>query len=621
MFKNENLVKPKNLFFAIIVWTALLVSVFSWNLISVKKLFYEGITEQSKIIMRQFKVADKWKELHVNMRSFDKNVNVSDSTKHIIAQILNIQENLLKDSKINIYFSKEEKCKTDSLQFEKKALTKNLLYSNKILLDDKCVSCHNDVMKENKYAYFEVEVPVYKETALTWSVIGIYIIRFLVLYVVVIILMLWARLLVLKMYKHTQQQKDNLEYLNRELNQSKEDALVLNEYLEQQNEEIRAQNEEIEKQKQKAINASKYKSLFLANMSHEIRTPLNGIISMVEMLKTAKLTEQEKEYLEIIDISSNSLLSIINDILDYSKIEANQLQLEKIPVNIRKTVTEVIKMLKIRAEQNELYLKCEISDDVPEFITGDPVRIKQILINYINNAIKFTKKGGVTVKIYNVRKNDNVVEIKFGVIDTGIGISKENQKKLFKEFSQADSSTTREFGGTGLGLAISKKLAEMMGGSVGLESEQNKGSVFWFTGLFEIADCENKKEIIEDFATTKRLNILLVEDNVINQRVAGFAIKKLGHELDIANNGIEGFEKFKNNKYDLILMDLQMPKMNGYDTTLKIREYEKKHNLSHTKIVAMTANALKGEKDKCLSIGMDGYLSKPFKLEDIRKII
>ena len=427
--------------------------------------------------------------------------------------------------------------------------------------------------------------------------------------------------MVIGMYKKLQSHKENLEYLNKELNQSKEDALVLNEYLEQQNEEIRAQNEEIEKQKQKALDASKYKSLFLANMSHEIRTPLNGIISMVEMLKSAKLTEQEKEYLEIIDISSNSLLSIINDILDYSKIEANQLQLEQIPVDIRKTVQEVVKMLSVKAEQNNLYLRCKIADDVPECIKGDPVRIKQILINYVNNAIKFTKKGGVEINIYNISKDDKKVKMKFEVIDTGIGISEENQKKLFKEFTQADSSTTREFGGTGLGLAISKKLAQMMNGEVGLESKQGEGSTFWFTACFEITSFVKKEEKTAEEYHSEKLNILLVEDNVINQRVAGFAIKKLGHNLDIANNGIEGLEKFKQKKYDLILMDLQMPKMNGYDTTIAIRKYEKENNLEKTKIIAMTANALKGEKDKCLAIGMDGYLSKPFKLEDIKKII
>ncbi len=418
------------------------------------------------------------------------------------------------------------------------------------------------------------------------------------------------------------EQIEELMTAEEELRQNNEELQVLNENSKKQNEVIQKQNQIVEAEKKKAIEASKYKSLFLANMSHEIRTPLNGIIGMSEILKETKLSKEQADYLDIINISGSNLLSIINDILDYSKIEANQLELEYITLNIHKEIEDVVKLLSIKAKSKNLDLSYNIHPDVPKFFKGDPLRIKQILINFCNNSIKFTSKGFVHINVVLLKKTAKYVDVKFEVQDTGIGISKENQSKLFKEFSQVDASTTRKFGGTGLGLSISQKLSALMGGKVGINSELGKGSIFWFIGKFEITNLETNcetKTIIE--VSTKKLNILLVEDNKINQKVAAHTIIKYGHTVDFANDGLEAIDLFNKNKYDIIFMDIQMPNMNGYEATQEIRKIEAKNNFDKTKIVAMTANALKGEKEKCVSIGMDDYLSKPFKQEALLQIL
>ena len=416
--------------------------------------------------------------------------------------------------------------------------------------------------------------------------------------------------------------QNELKELNVKLEERHEELSMQNEEIITQTENLQKQKEIVEAEKHKALEASKYKSLFLANMSHEIRTPLNGIIGMVEILKESKLLKKQKESLEIIELSGNNLLSIINDILDYSKIEANQLELENITFNLYEEIENVVRMLSLKAETKGLGLSYEIHPDVSKYITGDPLRIRQILINFCNNSIKFTEKGFVHINITPVKNTNDNITLKFEVKDTGIGINKKNQNKLFKEFSQVDSSTSRKFGGTGLGLAISKKLSLMMDGEIGVESELNKGSTFWFTGKYQISKqssiIRNKDNKTE---TNRLLNILLVEDNIINQKVATHTIKQNGHSINIANDGLEALELFKKSKYDIILMDIQMPNLNGYETTKEIRRLEKLESLTPTKIIAMTANALKGEKEKCLNIGMNGYLSKPFKKESLINIL
>jgi two-component system, sensor histidine kinase len=399
-----------------------------------------------------------------------------------------------------------------------------------------------------------------------------------------------------------------------------------------QKRELERINAELKIAKNKAETETHTKSLFLASMSHEIRTPLNGIIGMVNIMKYTELTKEQEEYLNIIDISGNNLLSIINDILDFSKIESDQIDLEIITFNIYKEINDIIKLLSLKMKEKRLEMITEIHHSVPKFIKGDSLRLKQIIINLINNAIKFTPSGSITLKVnlfkQKNRKNGSrskIIKLIFNVIDTGIGISEERKSRLFKVFSQTESSTSRIYGGTGLGLAISKNLSKMMHGEIGVESEEGVGSNFWFTAEFERSEGTSKEieeKIESEYKTKNILNILLVEDNLINQKVAIFSLKKLGHNVDLAENGKIAFEKFKKNKYDLILMDVLMPVMDGVEATHKIREFEKNtHPHKRIKIFAMTAMALKGEREKLIAEGMDNYISKPFKPEELKAVL
>ena len=380
---------------------------------------------------------------------------------------------------------------------------------------------------------------------------------------------------------------------------------------------------ELIKAKEKAEYATYSKSIFLANMSHEIRTPLNGIIGMSEILSETQLSDIQLDYLNSIKLSGEDLLVIINDILDFSKIEAGQLQTESISFSLFKQVRNVFKVLQLKANEKGIALNFDIDGEVPEYIKTDPLRVKQILINLLNNAIKFTEKGGVRLKISLSNKTADCNTLKFEVIDTGIGLSAEHKSNMFKEFAQADSSTTRKHGGTGLGLTISKRLAELLGGEIGLESEFEKGSNFWFTvcaqnGTPPIVDSGLETKVV----IPKDLKVLLAEDNIINQKVSSIMLQQMGVTCDIANNGEEAVALFKKNNYDIILMDILMPIMDGIQATKEIRLFEKLDNRKDmAKIVALTANAFQQDIDKYLENGMNYYLGKPLRKNDFMLLL
>ena len=371
-----------------------------------------------------------------------------------------------------------------------------------------------------------------------------------------------------------------------------------------------------------AASANRAKSDFLANMSHEIRTPMNGVIGMAQLLADTRLSAAQREYVEDIRTSGETLLALINDILDVSKIEAGHMELEAIDIDLRSTVAETVATIGVQTAAKGLALRASVGPDVPSAVRGDPVRLRQVLFNLIGNAIKFTAEGTITLEVLLESADDSRALVRFSVRDTGIGIPADRLDRLFKSFSQVDSSTTRHYGGTGLGLSIVKQIADLMGGTVGVASEVGRGSVFWFTAQFELASDDhhirNRQATVEaprapaaprPFAGA---HILLVEDNAVNQKVAQRYLEKLGVTCDVACNGREAIETWQKGNHDLILMDCQMPVMDGFEATREIRGQER-HG-KRIPIIALTANALASDRDNCLAAGMDEHLGKPLEL-------
>ncbi|WP_394995905.1 PAS domain S-box protein [Emticicia sp.] len=358
------------------------------------------------------------------------------------------------------------------------------------------------------------------------------------------------------------------------------------------------------------------KDSFLANMSHEIRTPLNAIIGFTELISQSKLNDSQLNFVNNIQTAGDNLLIIINDILDLSKIEAGQLLIEYHPFNLKSTLKHVYDLLKEKASKNDLEFSLFLDAEMPDFVVGDKGRISQIMTNLAGNAIKFTKEGEVIISVKKIAETDGDVTLRFSVKDTGIGIPEDKLGMIFDRFIQAETSTTRKFGGTGLGLNIVKQLVELQNGQIYVKSKFGYGSEFYFTLEFKKVDSSIVK-IIEGNNSNKKslekLSILLCEDNELNQHLAKNVIQNFGFDLDIANNGQEGIDLLIKNKYDLILMDLQMPVMDGYQTTIYIRN-ELKNEIP---IIAMTAHSLVGEQQKCFDIGMNAYVAKPFKQQDL----
>ncbi|KQV90803.1 histidine kinase [Massilia sp. Root351] len=445
--------------------------------------------------------------------------------------------------------------------------------------------------------------------------------------------------------------------------------------------EQRAARDAMQRAVESAETASRAKSEFLANMSHEVRTPMNGILGMTELVLESDLTPEQRADIGLVKASADALLAIVNDILDFSKIEAGKLDLEDVPFDLRQMVEDSVRVMALRARQKGLALRCELPASLPRNVKGDPGRLRQVLINLIGNAIKFTGQGGVTVAVALGREDDERCDVTFSVRDTGIGIPLEKQKLIFEAFAQVDGSTTREYGGTGLGLTICRRLVILMQGQIGVASEPGAGSTFSFTvplrhtglavaaplpalqppaarGLVlaegdvaaaspgpatpRHADMRSGQDRRRDPAAAGSpgapaearagsLRVLLAEDNPVNQRLALRLLEKLGHRATLVDSGVAALEYATSVRYDAVLMDVQMPGLDGLAATRHIRLWEQGRDQGagqggapgaaaarRLPIIAMTARAMAGDRERCLEAGMDGYLSKPISLARLR---
>jgi len=384
----------------------------------------------------------------------------------------------------------------------------------------------------------------------------------------------------------------------------------------------RKKTEELRLAKEAAERSNRAKSEFLANMSHEIRTPINGILGMARLLRHASPGEV-REYAEKVHWSAEMLLGLVNDVLDFSKIEAGKLALETAPFSPRTELERLAGLFAPRTAAKGLELRLEVGDGLPEWVEGDAARWRQVLVNLMSNAIKFTSRGSVTIEVEPETVGDGAATIRVAVRDTGIGIAREALESLFDPFTQADSSTTRRFGGSGLGLAICKSLVEAMGGRIGVESAPGEGATFWFAITFARGEAPEDDTTVTGYLVQRLAGgdhrVLVVEDNAVNQLVARRQLETIGLHVDVAGNGLEALDALAASHYDLVLMDCQMPELDGYETTRRIRR-EKGGNWQ-VPVVALTAHALAGDRERCLAAGMNDYLAKPFREMELAAVV
>jgi len=440
--------------------------------------------------------------------------------------------------------------------------------------------------------------------------------------------------------KTNEQLEDRVKARTSELEQAQAETESINNQLLEANEKLKASIEEAKQLAVEAQAASKAKSEFLAAMSHEIRTPMNGVIGFTNLFLDSNLDETQRDYANTIKSSGESLLVIINDILDFSKIEAGKFFLDSTPFDMSATCSEVVELLSEQANAKNLELKLFYEPDARKHLVGNPGRTKQVLINLLSNAIKFTESGFIHVRVEKSAVDNHPDGLKISVTDTGIGIPSDKQNLLFEKFSQTDASTTRKYGGTGLGLAICKELVSLMNGKIGFKSKEGNGSVFWFSlPAWEFASDLSKSatepnRLAQEGAGKFDLDqmeplptgfsVLLVEDITVNQKLAAKILSRMGCHVDLAINGKEAVSMARKQTYDIIFMDCQMPEMDGYEATRRIRDFESDNKVPENErvpIIAITANAMRGDREKCLEEGMNDYIAKPIDAGQVGQLI